>query len=1086
MSVAVMVTSGKQTALLTKSFSFEVVQILSASPDYDTTGSAFVVLFAASLMPTSSSQSARTSGSAAESSNWRADSSILVKRPSGTRSNFHMFGISVVQSVSSYSFANIRSSAISSLNSQSKLPVTGGSLLLFLGFGFGYASSTASSKLTGSSAPVCDWVSSSSVFAKIPHGYAQRAGVVLSIDGLPTSAWSDIPSATGTAIVSSQPTAGNATEFSSIPILLSGAGFGTVETSLQIKVYTTSCGASTWTSDSAASCRIDRQSKCSLPVTLSISSIQTARISTCCIMFDAGCITNVAPRELLSTGAALITLSGLNFVQTECASIRIGSSSLTGSVWLSATTVWSRGAAGTGTFLPVIISLSESFVFESGDVLFASYNSPSVFRSNEIAPTSASTSILIAGFQFGTKSASPQTHMHVSSHEATTWSSDSSLQPRIIVGVGIMTGVTVTSFLQIGITNSSIQYGVVRGVDTFSGYFPVTSKLIVNVQTLVGLGTMDTSCKMRAGKSAAQWTLWISDSSLNGRVSSGVGAGRMIGNFGITVQRQTGNNISSALSYNAASLISVSPGNVATSGGMSTTVIGTGFGVQGFSGRLRASMNSNPTAFEGSFWRSDSSLSGRTASGHGAASILFATIDSQLGTRTNLLSYNTVFLTATSIGNAAASGSVSLTVLGKAYGVSGFSGRLLVSMVLSARAATAFECSDWRSDSCLSGRVGNGVGAATVIVFVTVGRFSGSMTSALSYNAASLTSAIPSTAAASGSLSVTMFGTNFGVFGFSGRLRISMAFSSNSATACQSSLWRSETSLLGRWTSGASGVAAGFSGGIAFATIGMQRGMMTNALSYNADSLSATSSCNVAASSSLSITMFGISFGLSGFSGRLRISMAFSSNSATACQSSLWRSETSLLGRSASGVGAGSSGGIAFATIGRHIVILTNALSYNAASLSAISPCNVAVSGSISATVYGRAFGVSGFSGRLRTSMASSSNSVTDAESSAWKSDSSLLGRFASGAGAAFGVANLIATVGRQFGCISSALSYNTAVLTAINPCNAAASGSTPLAILGRGFGATGFIKTVRAGVQSSGASVHAWRSDSSTSMRPT
>ena len=657
-----------------------------------------------------------------------------------------------------------------------------------------------------------------------------------------------------------------------------------------------------------------------------------------------------------------------------------------GSIWLSATSVSSRVAAGTGTYLPAIFSFLESRIYEVADILFVSFSSPSLFRSNQIVPTSASESLFIAGILFCTQSVTPQTRMQGSSQEATLWLSDSSLQPRIIAGVGMMTGVKVTSSLQIGMTNSSIQYDAPRVIDTFrSGYFPVTSEFIVDVQMLVGLSTFDTSCKMRVGKSASEWTLWISESSLSGRISSGVGAGHMVGKSCITVQSQSG-IISGAMSYNAAKLTSASPRTTAASGSMSATVFGNGFGVTGFSGCLRASMisiRSALTALEGSVWRSDSSLGVRVAMGIGVVSLAFATVGCQLGIITNLLSYNTAIITATSIGNTPASGSVSLSVLGRSYGVVGFSGCLRSSMALSLNTATAFEGSDWMSESSLSGRVACGVGAGLRIVFVTIGEQSGSsMTSALSYNFASLTSAHPCDIAQSGSMSATMIGAGFGVAGFSGRLRASIASRSSSATMFQSSVWRSDSSLTGRFSSGVRAVP---SGAIVFVTVGRQRGSITDMLTYNAAGLRATN------------------------------------------------------------------------------------------------PCNVAASGSMSATVIGREFGNAGFSGRLRASIASSSNSATGAESSIWMSDSSCSGRIASGVGAVFGVGIVFVTFGNQFVSVTSALSYNNAVLSAINPCNAATSGSRYVEVLGRGFGATGFIRTVRAGLQSSGASVYTWLSDSST-----
>ena len=96
-------TSFKQTATLTKSFSYDCINSSYVLPNVVSTGAANMVLAASNLVPTDVSQTTRISRSGSEASNWKSDSSVVIKLPGGrNRGSVHL-GITAVQSAGTYS-----------------------------------------------------------------------------------------------------------------------------------------------------------------------------------------------------------------------------------------------------------------------------------------------------------------------------------------------------------------------------------------------------------------------------------------------------------------------------------------------------------------------------------------------------------------------------------------------------------------------------------------------------------------------------------------------------------------------------------------------------------------------------------------------------------------------------------------------------------------------------------------------------------------------------------------------------------------------------------------------------------------------
>merc|ERR1719183_2753369 len=132
-------------------------------------------------------------------------------------------------------------------------------------------------------------------------------------------------------------------------------------------------------------------------------------------------------------------------------------------------------------------------------------------------------------------------------------------------------------------------------------------------------------------------------------------------------------------------------------------------------------------------------------------------------------------------GNAASTGSVSMTVSGSGMGVSDYTGSARVG-------GTACETTvGWESDSSVRCQSAGGV-YGTLRVSVTAGGRAGTTTEAASYDVASPSGVVRGNAASTGSVSMTVSGSGMGVSDYTGSARVG-------SSLCEASVWISDTRI---------------------------------------------------------------------------------------------------------------------------------------------------------------------------------------------------------------------------------------------------------------------------------------------------
>jgi hypothetical protein len=433
-------------------------------------------------------------------------------------------------------------------------------------------------------------------------------------------------------------------------------------------------------------------------------------------------------------------------------------------------------------------------------------------------------------------------------------------------------------------------------------------------------------------------------------------------------------SMSAAVSYDAPSVSAAGVSNVASSGGVSVSVVGRGgMGVSGSSGGARLGLS----ACEGSGWVSDSGVVCKAAGGVSGGAVGVVSAGVVRGSASVLLSYDAPSVSAAGVSNVASSGGVSVTVAGRGgAGASGASSKVLVG-------GSACVGSVWQSDSGVVCRSASG-GFPDRPVAVSCGRQHGSASRVLSYNAPVVSSAGLSNAASSGGMSLTVAGRGgLGSSAFS-------ATASVGVSGCAASVWRSDSGLVCRSAGGMRGGAA------VLVSSGVQRGSVSAAVSYDAPSVSAAGVSNVASSGAMSVSVSGRGMGVGGLS-------AVGGVGGSACGASVWRSDSGLVCRVVSGC---FSGQVVLVSSGVQRGSVSAAVSYDAPSVSSAALSNVATSGVASVTVVGGGFAVYGASSAGRALF-------TAASATLWISGSSVVARCGAGLGAA---GSVVVSVGLQGG----------------------------------------------------------------------
>eukprot|EP00961_Rhodomonas_salina_P228162 3083868-Rhodomonas_salina.1 len=476
--------------------------------------------------------------------------------------------------------------------------------------------------------------------------------------------------------------------------------------------------------------------------------------------------------------------------------------------------------------------------------------------------------------------------------------------------------------------------------------------------------------------------MWVSDSALLCQSASGVGET-------VRVSMTAGGSVGSmteAVSFDSSSVSVAMVVNRPATGSTSVTLSGSGFG----SSLSSTFVRSGSSSCEASVWVSASSMMCRASSGYGATFGLSLTAGAQAGSLSSVISYDGgASLSAVGLVNVAMAGqAVSLT--GSNLGITGQS-------VHGRTGFTVSEASLWLSETSVECRSPSGLSHSTKLAF-TVSSLVGSTTELLSYDA-NIISSTERANFAHGSSSLTVHGTGFGIVSTTGQVRSGMS-------ACEATSWISHTTIQCHSSQGLLLRSRSI-----VVTSGLTTGSISEAWSFDSVRVSALLPANQLTTAGLQLNYTSVSHFTAGtFDRSAAVRIGGSS-----CEASAWTSETSILCRYASGIGASATLVVTGST---QIGSLSTSVSYNTPSMSLSNETNIRLTGSNSVTVSGTSFATHLYSVGARSGM-------TAAEATSWHSDttvSCLIGRSLTGAG---GSRALAITAQNVIGSVTELLSYN-------------------------------------------------------------
>ena len=809
------------------------------------------------------------------------------------------------------------------------------------------------------------WKSVSALHARVSSGSRSTRGVILTL-GHSTASVTHALSYESSALRIAQGTQQNAPTlvYTSSKLLLI---FNSMPSD-QMRVGSTSCQATIWTSISGLRCRTGTGSAFSSGVVLTATEIKCTMSNT--ISYDIEIFDRLNPQNLAHAGALAIEFK-LRDVRTMHSSMlhRTGQTSCESTGWASESAILCKMPYGTiHSAVSVVTSgqntgtITRLLSFDRKEMSAACCNMVSSRDHSHLRVT---------GMNLGTLQYSSLVRSGKTSCERSLWDSETSIACRSAKGEQQSHLVVLTAACQASTMTEAVSF------DGSVGKFQSNRmKTRARHISLAVFGIADYS-SMANFHTACEFTQWKSESSVVAKVVSGTHrCVRLTLTLGIQTESKT-----VAFSYDT-SITSSSPEHEHLSvSKRHLSVFGTHFAQTAYS--LAATLGHSSS--EATFWQSDTAMVIQVARGKGSTLRVSVTSGNAFSTLTQSISYSLAAASSLSKYNSQVGGSIRMEVFGKNFGA-----HTIKSLV----GSTSATISVWNADTALLCRISAGRQAGHIIIITSGGQV-GTSRETLSYDAPIIKQLNRGNVKGNknGGTAISLLGVNFGHAQFSASASI------GSTASVGEFRWKNDKSVQCLVPQG-----SGQSKSIAL-TIGLIFGTLTDAVSYESPIVS-TTRWLAYENTHFSVSLTGLSLGLPYLSGAIR-------SGGTSCHASAWLSSSSVVCR-AHGFAVSLSGLRQAVTSGLHSGTLSSAFTYQPGVISSVSSTRTPTSGSSSVKIHGM-HGISTSHG-VRLGYTSSS-------SSAWVSVSSLLGVVPPGiAGRPL---HAVVTAGRATSTITRAITYD-------------------------------------------------------------
>lgn len=286
----------------------------------------------------------------------------------------------------------------------------------------------------------------------------------------------------------------------------------------------------------------------------------------------------------------------------------------------------------------------------------------------------------------------------------------------------------LTSGVSTGSLTGSVSYQPQGSASVLRSNIAATGSISLTIAG-INFGIVGISLGTGVGVTTSELTMWKSDTSVSCRSPGGRKSSRGV----VVTAGVTDGTFTSVFSFDAPTMSGVGPPNIMWSQYAGISLLGINFGQA--ASTFRASIGS--TAIVGmQLWKDDTTVWCMVTKGVGHTKPIALTVEGQVGTGTELVSYNAPTVTSVCSGFAPDfSKPIVFTVRGQGMGYTSYSSRMRLGN-------TACAANDWVSDTTMQCRpvlTGFSAGATGLALIVTAGQTVSSLLSVFTYSAGKVT-----------------------------------------------------------------------------------------------------------------------------------------------------------------------------------------------------------------------------------------------------------------------------------------------------------------------------------------------------------
>eukprot|EP00960_Hanusia_phi_P024393 718314-Hanusia_phi.AAC.1 len=482
----------------------------------------------------------------------------------------------------------------------------GNRVLTVFGENFGYSNSDVVVSMGGTRCKRNAWISDTSIQADIPSGSGSRKAVSVDFTGDQTQAtlqdaFSFNPLADIVDLsVHNGPNAGS-------NLLVLGTNFGMHDFTPIVQIGYTLCQTSQWLSQTSVACQVARGHGRELAVTFHSDVIESSTLSRS-YSYDTIKVTTVyRTNGPLVESIVKIQSIEYSFPVNDFSPPENSTSNLVVTQWISDTTIMVRLESSFAPNLDLVVQGTLKEVSLPKE--FFTFDNPSLQAVvPSFGPTSGNFNVTVLGLNFGTSEYSTATiTIGQSDCVHTYWTSDSRIVCTVSQGSGYGREVNITRSYSQSVELFEFSYLPPSVSSLNPSNAPANAENLLLSIFGANLGTLESPRQIHVGATACSWVEFMSESSLNCRLSPGTGAMKYVA---VVVDDQNASSL--ALSYDAPYLSSLSYDKGPDTGNFSFVMYGSNFGTNA---RVPRQVTIGPTRCQTISWLSDSAMECRAQAG---------------------------------------------------------------------------------------------------------------------------------------------------------------------------------------------------------------------------------------------------------------------------------------------------------------------------------------------------------------------------------------------------------------------------------------------------------------------------------------